>query len=364
MVGLVACDNPARPPSAPPTPAPSVSVRPALPAPATPAVRAPAAPVQVESRPGVLRADVRWPFAGMAALPVPRRFERGVRPGWYQELFAATGLTLAGVHWTWGPGPADPRHVVVVPTTVGHQPVLVWGVVPATAPAGPSGLAAAERRWTGPVTLWMTPWRRTGGALATGARRLVTIPAVWSPGGARVTFPGTPGAPSANPVATAWTGWVPAGWRTRPPRVPLPAAAPGTAPTVATRLALYAAVNGVVLQVATQLVGAPQGAAQNFYYLDLAHHQVDGLASLATGGGITTQWLVVSGLVLTQQADPLGGVGYLFNEADDRTTRIPPSPAWAIVGTAVENAATGVVLARPDIAAALLQGPTASAFRR
>lgn len=371
IAGLAACGPtptayPGRPtsiaspiPKPPPSSSPPPSSQPAAP------------PAQLYSQAGSLYATVRWPFAGRSLTPDQRALGRGSIPGLFTERFTSQGLVIAGVRWTWPAGDSDPAHYLVVPTLVEGQPVLVWAHLPAARPAVPKASSPLETQWDGSAALWLTPWRPSGGPLDVQAQPLFTIPAVWSPTGSRVTFPGNPADPQSNPVDSAWTGWVPKGWATSPPREPLPPGAKAFGRTMASTLTLYAAYQGVVLEVGTKLLGATQGFAQNYYHCNLAHHRVEGIASLTSGGGLVSWAKVVSGMVITQMSSPLSSGQMLtdtavFNEVTEQRHLVSRGaeniPSWTLVGNRIENAVTHRILDQPVIPSAVLSGPSPAGF--
>lgn len=308
---------------------------------------------------------------GQSSSLAQRPFGRGAIPGLYTERFSNQGVTISGVHWTWPAGDSNPAHYLVVPTTVNGRPVLVWAHLPATQPIATKETVSHQTQWDGPATLWMTPWRPSGGSLAVLAQPLFSIPAVWSPTGSWVTFPGNPGDPRSNSVDSAWTGWVPAGWTTTPPSAPLPNRPQAPGRTVASTLTLYAAYHGVVVMVGTQLLGANQGFAQNYYYCNVAEHRVEGVASLTSGGGLFSWAKVVSGMVITQLSSPSSSGQMLtdtavFNEVTEQRSlvsqRAASMPSWVIVGNRIENAATHRLVAQPAIPEAVLSGPEPAYF--
>lgn len=215
------------------------------------------------------------------------------------EQFTQSGFIIDGVRWTWPASDTNPQDYVVVPTVVDSHPYLVWAHLGAN--AGGSGVVSRDP--SQPATLWMTPWSAAGGSLATHAILLTNdIPPVWSRTG-QWDFAGpgiTPGTiPQFRDMAeNAWTGWFHWGQSTYQP----PTSSSGQTPTVAWPTTLSPAYNGVVLVIATHILGAAQGYASNVYYLNLQSHTITGLASVSNGGGIFSALAIWNGLVIDAEA--------------------------------------------------------------
>lgn len=236
--------------------------------------------------------------------------------------FTLDGFTLAGVHWRWPSSDPDPAHYIVTPAVISGQPYLVWCHLAAeqsSEDAPQETVPGQVNLWlrpTGPAQLWMTPWRRTGGILSEQAVLITDdVPPVWAYGQWWFSADMKDQSPAAL-AGGAWTGWFHWGHVSspfHPSVVPSP-----SAPVVARPSRMYPAQDGIVMDIQTHVLGAPQGWATNLFYLDLSRHRMTGLASLSEGGGLFCDARVFPGVVLTGQATTTNasvyGAAFAFDE--------------------------------------------------
>ncbi|MCI0183776.1 hypothetical protein [Sulfoacidibacillus ferrooxidans] len=326
-------------------------------------------PVEMMGLAGSLYSTVSWPFKGEHVV---------TSDGMQSVNLTDHGFTIGGVSWLWPSTDQNSAHYIVVPTTIKGKPFLVWCHLASlrTVPTPVTGSYTVNQlEATGPSQLWMTPWRKRGGSLQKGAILITNdIPPVWSTTGQYV-FPRHKNETGiTNLAGGAYTGWFQWGSVKHPPIVAKPNGL--VEPTVAFPVALYAAHNGVVLSIRTQMLFANQGTSTNLYDINLAQHKIHGLASLTAGGGLFFSMRVVSGLVLTSEASDLATSGtfqyaaYAYNEQTGDRTLIHDSPFnslngfqdWSIKGDQILDA-DGQLAARINIPQALLLQPAEHAFR-
>ncbi len=305
--------------------------------------------MEIDAIPGGMLSRQSWPLIGTNS--------HNVGTGMFEANYTTSGCAIGGVQWKWPASDVNPRHYVVVPTTILGKPYLVWCHL---APQkmlgkpenGSSGYGPNQLEPTGPSQMWMTPWSTKGGSLSNRAKLITdNIPPVFSTRG-QYAFPANSKDISPQSLAgSAWTGWFQ--WGNAVSRNRVAPAKPPVEPTVAVPNGLYPAYNGVVLSVQTQVLQANQGGAINLYYLDLADHKIDGLASLINGGGLFYGMRVVSGMVFTGSATDLTSnaqiqaVAYVYNEVTGKRTSVTSSAVmsqnnsfndWAIHGGKIYDA--------------------------
>ena len=328
-------------------------------------------PMEIDAVPGAMFTRQRWPLEGTNP--------SNVGTGMFVANYSSSGPTIGGVHWTWPSSDTNPKDYVVVPATIGGKPYLVWCHL---APQmklgkpenGSAGYSPNQLEPTGPSQMGMTPWITHGGSLNNGATLITNdIPPVWSVG--HWAFPKNLNDVKPESLAgSAWTGWFQWGNTVHPYTVPAPK--PPVEPTVAVPNGLYPAYNGVVLGVRTQVLGGNQGGATNLFYLNLANHHIEGLASLTSGGGLFSAMRVISGMVFTGEATDLmangntKAVAYVYNEVAGQRTPVESSTVmsqnngfsdWVINGSKVYDANNKLV-ADLNLPASVTTEPSASTF--
>jgi hypothetical protein len=122
-----------------------------------------------------------WPLKGTNP--------HNIGTGMFEANYTTSGCTIGGVHWTWPASDVNPKHYVVVPTTILGKPYLVWCHL---APQkmlgkpenGSNGYGPNQIEPIGPSQMWRTPWSIKGGSLSNRATLITdNIPPVFSTSG-------------------------------------------------------------------------------------------------------------------------------------------------------------------------------------
>lgn len=252
-------------------------------------------------------------------------------PGWlvsgdqpdkvYQVQLDKT-VTIQGVTWRVPDSIGNSQdRIMLVPAVVNGHGVLVWSDVSPI-------MKSSTLDWypTHASSLWVTPWRKTGGLITDGAELITNnISPLWSTNG-QFLFPSQP-MPAQNLASKgwdslltngAWTGWVHLG--KQPNTKDFSTIPPKQTDTIAVPMAMWSAMDGIVLEISAHLMGTNQGGSENLYYIDLYSHRVYGIASLTEGGGTFADLVVGPVAVFVQESNNLTsdgtirGVNAVFNE--------------------------------------------------